>query len=118
MSLEQDTITQVEIQKNKVEALYDLVGSMTNEMSACTHAMTALTTQFAVYTEKHDNTEKSLHALVASQTRIQDSINKHSVSIAEMKPTVDSVRGLVWRVITAIILGMGGLGVLVAELIK
>jgi hypothetical protein len=28
------------------------------------------------------------------------------------------VRGLVWRVITAIILGMGGLGVLVAELIK
>ena len=107
MSLEQDTITQVEIQKNKVEALYDLVGSMTNEMSACTHAMTALTTQFAVYTEKHDNTEKSLQALVASQTRIQ-----------EMKPTVDSVRGLVWRVITAIILGMGGLGVLVAELIK
>ena len=117
-SLDQETIVQVEIQKNRVEALYELVGSMTSEMSACTHAMRDLTTQFAVYTEKHDNTEKALTALTMSQTKIHESINEHSIAIAQMKPTVESVRGLVWKVLTSIILGMGGLGLVLSSIAK
>ena len=118
MPINQDAVTQIEIQKGKVEALYEMVGSMTNEMSACTHAMTGLTTQFAVYTEKHDHTDKALQALVASQTRIHESVGKHSIAIAEMKPTVESVRGLVWKVLTSLVLGMGGMGVLLSTFAK
>jgi len=118
MPIEQNTVIEVEVQKNKVESLYGLVGTMSKEMSACTHAMRDLTTQFAVYTEKHDNTDKAMQSLVSSQTRIHQSINEHAIAIAQMKPTVESVRGLVWKVITSILLGIGGLAFIVAAIPK
>ena len=118
MSDDHDALLQIKTQELKVTTLYELVGTMSSEMTACTHAMRDLTTQFAVYTEKHDHTERSLKSLVDSQTRIHESITAHSIEIAQMKPTVESVRGLVWKVITSILLGMGGLGVVVAALPK
>ena len=118
MQSEQEMLIQAEVQKNKVETLYDLVGTMSKEMGACTIAMRDLTTQFAVYTEKHDNTDRTMQTLISSQTRMHESINAHPISIAEMKPTVDSVRGLVWKVLTSLVLGMSGIGFLISALIK
>jgi len=118
MPTEQETLIQVEIQKSKVESLYELVSTMSREMSGCTNAMRDLTTQFAVYTEKHDNTDKTMQSLINKQTRIHDVLDKHSIAIAEMKPTVESVRGLVWKVLTSLILGMGGITLVVSTLIK
>ena len=118
MPTEQEMLIQAEVQKGKVDTLYELVGTMSKEMGACTGAMRNLTTQFAVYTEKHDNTDKTMQSLINSQIRIHESLNSHSISIAEMKPTVESVRGLVWKVLTSLILGMGGIGFLVSTIIK
>lgn len=118
MPSEQELRIQAELQKNNVKTLFELVGSMSVEMGSCTAAMRDLTTQFAVYTEKHDNTDKTMQAMIISQTRMHDSITEHSIAIAMMKPTVESVRGLVWKVLTSLILGMGGMGVLVSVMVK
>ena len=118
MATEQEMLIQAEVQKNRVETLYDLVGTMSKELGACTMAMRDLTTQFAVYTEKHDNTDRTMQSLIASHEMMHKSINSHSVSIAEMRPTVESVRGLVWKVLTSLVLGMSGIGFLISALIK
>lgn len=118
MPAERETLMELGAQKNQVQALHDLVGTTSIEMSNCTKAMRELTTQFAVYTEKHDNTDKTMQSLITSQVSMSKSITDHSIAIASMQPTVESVRGLVWKVLTSLILGMGGMGVLVSVLVK
>jgi len=45
--------------------------------------------------------------------KINVTISEHAVSIAKMQPTVDTVRGIIWKVATAAITGGGGVALLV-----
>jgi hypothetical protein len=103
-----DIEKRVDKQEWELNAIKDSVVTMSQGMSDCAIAMRDLTTQFAVYTEKHDGTERALKSVLDAQVELIKVQNRHSLDIAGMKPTVESIRGLVWRVITASVLGVGG----------
>lgn len=92
----------------EIDSIKESVGTMSKSMTDCTMAMRELTTQFAIYTERHDGTEKTLKAVLDAQKETTKIINIHGLDIAAMKPTVESVRGLVWKVVTASVCGAGG----------
>ena len=74
-----------------IQALKDLTSAMNNQA-----------TQFAVYASKHD----TVSAEIAS---MKTKLDSHGETIAAMKPVVDGVRGLVWKVVAGAL--MGGTGV-------
>jgi len=77
-----------------------------------------LTVTLAVNSEKHDHSSKEISAL---RKDINDQVKLSQLNarqIAGMEPTVNSVRGLMWKIIGALMLGMGGSSFLAAALIK
>lgn len=74
-----------------IDALKDLTGAMNNQA-----------TQFAVYASQHDTAMTEIRAMKLKQ-------EAQSECMAAMKPVVDGVRGLVWKVVAGAL--MGGCGV-------
>ncbi len=103
-----DIEKRVDQQEWELNAIKDSVVKMSQGMGDCANAMRDLTTQFAVYTERHDGTERALKSVLDAQVELIKVQSRHSLDIAGMKPTVDSIRGLVWKVIAASVLGVGG----------
>ncbi len=87
--------TQEQSTSEVIQALKDLTGAMNNQA-----------TQFAVYASKHDTVSAQLSAQGAK-------IDRHSEAIAAMKPVVDGVRGLVWKVVAGAIVGGSGVAAVI-----
>lgn len=81
-----------------IEALKDLTNAMNNQA-----------TQFAVYASRHDTVSAQIKS-------IDTKVDLHSESIAAMKPVVDGVRGLVWKVMAGSILGGTGVAAVIVAI--
>lgn len=109
---------QVQQHEYEISAIKSAVMESSASVLECTKAMRDLTTQFAIYTERHDHTEKSISSLESLVADLSKITNKNTIAIAEMKPTVESVRGLLWRMVGAIAAGVGGAALIVSATIK
>ena len=110
--------SQVKQHEYEISAIKNAVMESSASVIECTKAMRDLTTQFAIYTERHDHTEKSISALTAIVSDISKLTNQNTISIATMQPTVESVRGLLWKMVAAVITGVGGAAVIVSSIPK
>lgn len=102
---------QVREHRYEIDTLKETVNKVLISLDNNTSAQQAMTTQFAVYVSKHDSTEQQLQMLDAK-------LDSHSESIAAMKPVVDGVRGLVWKIIFASLGSGGAVAALIATMGK
>ena len=86
----------------EIDTLKNTFNKMLSSMDSLTESINSQTTQFAVFAEKHDT-------VIEEQKELKRDVKLHSQDIAAMKPIVEGVRGLVWKVVTASV--MGGVGV-------
>ena len=78
-----------------IQALKDLTSAMNNQA-----------TQFAVYASKHDTSAAEMAAM-------KTKLDSHSETIAAMRPVVDGVRGLVWKVVGGALIGGTGVAAVI-----
>jgi len=76
-----------------------------------------LTQTLTVYITKHDGLENRMRELQTAQTAIVSNQLDHSKTIAAMKPVVDSLRGFVWKLTGAVILGGGGVAAVLTAIV-
>ena len=106
-----DISQKIERHAYEIDTLKDSVGKVLDSVNKLTDAMNNQATQFAVYAAKHDTVAVELDSL-------RKDVNRHSNELAAMKPVVDGVRGLVWKVIGASIMGGTGVAALIAAITK
>lgn len=94
----------------EISAIKESVGRTLNSLDENTRAMNALTNQFAGYAVSHERAQQDIISL-------SKKIDTHSEAIAAMKPVVDGVRGLVWKVVAASLLGGTGVATLIVALL-
>jgi len=102
----------------KITQLEDSTEKVLNKFDTLVDSMNELTVTIAVSNEKHDNYQQEAKEYRKTISELTKIVNLNTRDIAEMKPTVSSVRGLMWKVIGALMLGMGGSSFLAAALIK
>ena len=110
--------SQVQKHEYEISAIKKAVMDSSNSVLECTQAMRELTTQFAIYTERHDNTEKSIAAVSKITEELRKSNSENTISIATMKPTVESIRGMLWKMIGSIVASVGCASIIASTLIK
>lgn len=91
---------QISEHRYEIDTLKDTVSKVLTSIDNNTAAQQAMTTQFAVYVAKHDATEEKLRSLHTKSDR-------QAEDIAAMRPVVDGVRGLMWKVVFASLSGGG-----------
>lgn len=104
--MNQDIHAELSNQRYELDTMKDTVNKVLDSLGKNTEAMSALTTQFAVYASKHDTVEQELKDIKAKQ-------DAHSDAIAEMRPTFNALRGFVWRIMGSIVIGLVGVAALV-----
>ena len=104
--MNQDIHAEVNSQRYELDAMKTTVNKVLLSLDKNTEAMSALTTQFAVYASKHDTVEQELKDIKAKQ-------DAHSNYIAEMRPTVDALRGFVWKITGSVAVGLIGVAAIV-----
>ena len=109
---------QVDRHEYELTQLKTMIADSSNSLTECTKAMRDLTTQFAIYTERHDNTERTMAALSIIVSETTKLTNKNTIAIATMQPTVESVRGLLWKMVASVVTGVGGASIIVIALLK
>lgn len=95
----------------EIDTLKSVHSEVVNELRDTTKAINNLATQFAVSAQKQDENAKDIDA-------IGKKVDQNSLKIAAMYPTYESLRGLVWKIIGALLIGMGGISAIVASIIK
>ena len=76
-----------------------------------TKAMGELATNFALSAQKHDENQKDIDKLKEQQVQ-------QGLLIAEMFPTVESLRGVVWKLFGGIVIAMASISGIVASISK
>lgn len=102
---------QIEEHRYEIDTLKDGFGKLVSSIEKMTESVNELIVQFAVTSQKHDANAKNIEKLEAEQ-------KEHSKMLADHHPTVISVRGLMWKIMGAIILGMGGFTSIVVGILK
>ena len=95
----------------EIETLKSSTGELVATLKDTTKAMNDLATSFALSAQKHDENQKDIDKLVTK-------IDTHSEKIAVMYPTFESLRGMVWRLVGAMFLGVAATGTIVASIMK
>lgn len=98
-------------QESRIQFLENSVSSMVEALKENTASNRELITKFAVYSEKHDSVEVDV-------ARIRDKIDKHSEDLAAINPFINSLRGVVWKIVTASVLGGTGVAALLTVVSK
>ncbi len=76
-----------------------------------TKAVNELVTQLAVYISKHEAIEEEIKTIRSTQI-------EHGQSIAAMSPVVEGMRGLMWKIVGATLLGGGGIAAVIIGTVK
>lgn len=90
----------------------DLVGVVKES----TQSMNNLAQQFAVYTAKHDSIQEDLKEVKETQKETSAIVQLHSQEFAAMRPVVDGLSGIVWKIVGAFILASGGVATAVVSM--
>jgi|GEM_PF-2770355 len=95
----------------RISSLEEGTTKVLTSLDRLTDAMNNQATQFAVYASKHDTVSAELSS-------VKNKLDVHSETIAAMKPVVDGVRGLIWKVVTAALLGGTGVAAVIVALLN
>lgn len=101
-----DTNQKLSDHHSRIEMLEKSHSEVITALKDFTSAANELTTKFAVYSEKHDSVEEE-------QIRMRQKIDQHSEDLAAIKPFVESLRGLVWKIVGSAVLGGTGVAALI-----
>lgn len=106
----------------EIDALKSSTGELVDTLKETTKAMNDLATNFALSAQKHDENQKDIDKLNlkvdAGNEKLITKIDAHSEKIALMFPTVEALRGMVWKLVGAMFLGVSGSAAVVATIIK
>lgn len=103
--------TDIELLKNNFDRVVSSLDSNTRQSQE-------LTKELTVYITKHDGLESRMKELQSANSSVIAMQLDHSNKIAEMKPVVDNLRGLVWKVASLVLIGGGGLAAIATALIS
>lgn len=95
----------------EIETLKSGMGELITELKESTKSTNELITQFAVSNQKHDQNQKEIDEL-------QKEAKKHGETLAAIEPVITGLRGVIWKLITAIVVAMGASNALVAMIGK
>lgn len=102
----------------EIETLKNGISEAVSAMRDVTKSVDSLASSFSVYTAKHDNLDSTMLELKNAQIEIIKTQVQHGNDIAAIKPVADAMRGLVWKITSAVILGGGGVAMLIAAIPK
>jgi mevalonate pyrophosphate decarboxylase len=111
---------QLQVEKHIVEidAIKAMLISNAEAQNKSTEAMQSLTTQLSVYCERSEHSKEKITEIKTDISKIQDVTHQHGLDIASMIPTVTALRGIMWKITTATILGGSGLAVIIVGATK
>lgn len=95
----------------RLSSLEDGTSKVLNALDKLTDAMNNQATQFAVYASKHDTVSAELNTVKAE-------MKAHGETLAAIKPVVDGVRGLIWKVVAAALIGGTGVATVIVALLN
>lgn len=95
----------------EIETLKSSTGDLIDALKETTTSMNSLATNFALSAQKHDENQKDID-------KMADKLDVHSEKIALMLPTVEALRGMVWKLVGAMFLGISGAAAIVASIVK
>ena len=95
----------------EIDALKTSHGELITALKETTKTMQDLATKFAVSAQKHDHSHSDI-------VQLQADVRLHDQKISAMYPTVESLRGMVWKIISSMILAVGASSAIVASLLK
>lgn len=95
----------------EIETLKSGMGELIVELKESTKSTNELITQFAVSNQKHDENQKDIE-------RLQIKSESHGELLAAMEPVVTGLRGVMWKLVSAIIVAIGSSSAIVAMIGK
>jgi mevalonate pyrophosphate decarboxylase len=113
-----DVQLQVEKHIVEIDAIKAMLVSNAEAQNKSTEAMQGLTTQLSVYCERSEHSKEKITEIKVDINKIQDVTHRQGLDIAAMKPTVNALRGIMWKITGATIIGGGGLAALIVGFIK
>lgn len=90
----------------EIESLKEAVSTVLGSLKDLTEAINKMSTQFAVYAEKHDMAHQEVVAM-------RKDVTEHGKELASMKPVVDGVRGLLWKLVLGTLAGGTGIAAII-----
>lgn len=101
----------------EIETLKNGISEAVTAMRDVTKSVDSLASAFSVYTAKHDNLDSTIIEIKQAQIEMIRTQVQHGNDISAIKPVADAMRGLVWKIMGAVILG-GGVATLIASIPK
>jgi DNA-directed RNA polymerase subunit F len=108
-----DVQLQVEKHIVEIDAIKAMLISNAEAQNKATEATRELTTQLSVYCERSEHSKEKISEIKADISKIQQVTSDQGLEIAAMMPTVKALRGIMWKITMATILGGGGLATIV-----
>ena len=102
----------------EIDSLKTIMSDLGQSLKENTESNKHLSNTFAVYSTKHDGLEERMKEMQRSQEKILKTQGEHGESIAAMKPTVDGMRGFLWKTAATVLLSGGGVVAVAAALMK
>lgn len=100
----------------EIRELRSNIKDLVSVVKESTQSMNNLAQQFAVYTAKHDNIQEDLKEVKEAQKEASTIIQLHSQEFAAIRPLIEGLRGIFWKIISSFILAGGGVAAVVTAL--
>lgn len=107
----QDIHDRLSKQEYRIDSLEQNFSELVITIKENTKAMGQLATNFALSAQKHDENQKDIDRI--DQEQVQQ-----GKLIAQMFPTVESLRGVVWKLFGGIVIAMASISGIVAVISK
>tara|TARA_R110000796_G_scaffold33154_2_gene86248 strand:- start:486 stop:845 length:360 start_codon:yes stop_codon:yes gene_type:complete len=113
-----DVALQVEKHALEINAIKSILLNNAESQNKATEATNALTMQLSIYCERTEHSKEKITEIKIDITKIQDVTSKQGLDIAAMKPTVTALRGIMWKIAGAAIIGGSGLAAVIVGTTK
>jgi len=108
-----DVQLQVEKHIVEIDAIKAMLISNAEAQNKSTEATNALTTQLSVYCERTEHSKEKITEIKADIKDLQEVTTKSAIVIATMEPTVTALRGIMWKITGASIIGGSGIAAVI-----
>ena len=113
-----DVQLQVEKHIVEIDAIKVMLVNNADAQNKATEATRELTTQLSVYCERSEHSKEKITEIKQDIAKIQQETHSQGLHIAAMKPTVEALRGVMWKITGGVIIGGAGLVAIIIEATK
>tara|TARA_R110000851_G_scaffold268528_1_gene421251 strand:- start:98 stop:454 length:357 start_codon:yes stop_codon:yes gene_type:complete len=113
-----DVQLQVEKHIVEIDAIKVMLVNNAEAQNKATEATRELTTQLSVYCERSEHSREKVTEIKQDIAKIQQETHRQGLDIAAMKPTVTALRGIMWKIAGAAIVGGSGLAAVIIAATK